>query len=117
MDLVFPEILNIPPKLIPFVLNFNRYSYFLLEGGRASGKTQSVARFLLYVCENRRVRICCGREIQNSINESVKTVFLDLIENYNLPYIIKKDCLIHKATLSQTRLLILLFQPLERKIQ
>ena len=101
MDLVFPEILNIPPKLIPFILNFNCYSYFLLEGGRASGKTQSVARFLLYICENRRVRICCGREIQNSINESVKTVFLDLIENYSLPYIIKKDCLIHKTTSSK----------------
>ena len=98
MDLVFPEILNIPPKLIPFVINFNKYSYFLLEGGRASGKTQSVARFLLYICENRKVRVCCGREIQNSINESVKTVFLDLIEQYNLPYIIKKDNLVHKIT-------------------
>lgn len=96
-----PEILNIPPKMYPFVLNFNKYSYFLLEGGRASGKTQSVARFLLYICENRHVRICCGREIQNSINESVKTVFVDLIEQYNLPYIIKKDTLIHQKTNSK----------------
>ena len=96
--IVIPEILNIPPKMYPFILKFNDYSYFLLEGGRASGKTQSVARFLLYICQNRHVRICCGREIQNSINESVKTVFIDLIENYNLPYLIKKDSLIHKST-------------------
>ena len=82
--IVIPEILNIPPKMYPLVFNFNSYSYFLLEGGRASGKTQSVARFLLYICENRNVRICCGREIQNSINESVKTVFTDLINQYNL---------------------------------
>lgn len=98
MNLVFPEILNVPPKFYSFILNFNNYSYFLLEGGRASGKTQSVARFLLYICENRLVRICCGREIQNSINESVKTVFLDLIEKYKLPYIIKRDNLCHKIT-------------------
>ena len=96
-----PEILNIPPKLYPFIFNFNDYSYFLLEGGRASGKTQSVARFLLYIMENRHVRICCGREIQNSINESVKAVFIDLIEQYNLSYDIKRDCLTNKLTNSR----------------
>ena len=99
--IIVPEILNIPPKMYPFILNFNNYSYFLLEGGRASGKTQSVARFLLYICENRHVRICCGREVQNSINESVKTVFVDLIEAYGLTYVIKKDSLIHKKTSSK----------------
>ena len=93
-----PEILNIPPKLYPFIFNFNNYSYFLFEGGRASGKTQSVARFLLYICEKRLVRICCGREIQNSINESVKTVFIDLIEKFNLNFEIKRDELINKNT-------------------
>ena len=91
MKITLPEILNIPPKIFPFIFEFNNYSYFLLEGGRASGKTQSVARFLLYISQQRKVRICCGREIQNSINESVKTVFLDLIEQYKLSYIIKKD--------------------------
>lgn len=101
MDVILPEILNIPPKLYPFIFKFNNYSYFLLEGGRASGKTQSVARFLLYIAQNRRVRICCGREIQNSINESVKTVFVDLIEKYNLSYEIKKECLIEKSTKSK----------------
>lgn len=99
--IVIPEILNIPPKMFPFILNFNNYSYFLLEGGRASGKTQSVARFLLYICDKRHVRVCCGREIQNSINESVKTVFVDLIDKYKLPYEIKKDSLIHKKTFSK----------------
>lgn len=96
--LKLPEILNIPPKLYPFIFRFNDYAYFLLEGGRASGKTQSVARFLLYIAEVRHVRICCGREIQNSINESVKTVFLDLIEEFGLSYDIKKDSLTHLKT-------------------
>ena len=93
-----PEILNIPPKLFPMIWKFNNYAYFLLEGGRASGKTQSVARLLLYISEVRHVRICCGREIQNSINESVRTVFLDLIEKYNLNYQVTRDYLINKKT-------------------
>lgn len=96
-----PEILNIPKKLLPFIYYFNDYSYFLLEGGRASGKTQSVARFLLYICEVRKVRICCGREIQNSINESVRTVFLDLIDKFNLNYEITRDNLVNKNTSSK----------------
>lgn len=100
-SLILPKILNIPPKLFPFICNFNSYSYFLLEGGRASGKTQSVARFLLYIAQMRHVRICCGREIQNSIDESVKTVFLDLIDQYNLDYDIKRDCLTDKTTESK----------------
>ncbi len=98
MQIKLPDILKIPPKLYPFIFKFNDYSYFLLEGGRASGKTQSTARFLLYIAETRHVRICCGREIQNSINESVKTVFTDLIEQYNLSYEIKRDYLINNQT-------------------
>lgn len=97
-SLSLPEILNIPPKLYPFIFKFNSYGYFLLEGGRASGKTQSVARFLLYITQMRLVRICCGREIQNSINESVKTVFLDLIEQYKLSFEIRRDSLTNKHT-------------------
>ena len=96
-----PEILNIPPKLFPFILNFNNFNYFLLEGGRASGKTQSVARFLLYIMEMRHVRVCCGREIQNSINDSTRAVFVDLIEKYNLSYQIKRDNLVHNNTNSR----------------
>lgn len=96
-----PELLNIPPKLLPMIEKFNNYSYFLLEGGRASGKTQSVARFLLYVAEVRKVRICCGREIQNTISDSVKTVFEDLIKQYNLNFDFTKNIIIHNQTGSE----------------
>jgi len=96
-----PELLNIPPKLYPMIEKFNNYSYFLLEGGRASGKTQSVARFLLYIAEARKVRICCGREIQNTISDSVKTVFEDLIKTYNLNFDFTKNIIVHKSTGSE----------------
>ena len=66
-----PEILNLPPKLLPFLINIGKYRYYLADGGRGSGKAQAFARIILYVCEKRKVRVCCGRETQNSIEESV----------------------------------------------
>lgn len=98
MTLKLPKILDIPPKLYPFICDFNLYSYFLLEGGRGSAKTQSVARFLLYLCEFRKLRICCGREFQANIDESVKAVLVDLIHEYSLNFIITEKKLIHRLT-------------------
>ena len=46
--LKLPTILNIPPKLFPLIFDFNKYSLFLIEGGRGSAKTHSVGRFILY---------------------------------------------------------------------
>ena len=91
-----PEILNIPPKLLPAVMDFNKYALFLLEGGRGSGKSHSVARFLLYLGEQRKLRIFCGREIQANIEESVYTLLKDLIEEYDLAYTIMAKKIIHK---------------------
>ena len=69
-----PQILNIPPKLIPIIEKFNDYRYFLAEGGRGSAKSQSICRWLLYIAEKKKVRIVCGRETQNTIDESVYRV-------------------------------------------
>lgn len=101
MTLQLPKILDIPKKLLPFLFNFCDFNYHLLEGGRGGGKSHSVARVLLYICEQRKVRICCGRETQNSINESVKTLFDDVIEKYNLNFETTKDKIIHRITGSE----------------
>lgn len=81
-----PKILETPKKLLPFILDFNKYRYFLLEGGRGGGKSQTVARFLLYLAGQKNIRICCGREVQNSIDESVYAIIKDLIVQNELTY-------------------------------
>ena len=93
-----PEILNIPEKLLPFILNFDKYNYHLQEGGRGGGKSHGVGRFLSYLAEQRCVRICCGRETQKSIDESVKQIFVDIINKYNLNFDIQKDRIVHRKT-------------------
>lgn len=92
LKFILPEILQIPPKMLPFVTQFNRYRYFLAEGGRGSGKSQTIGRLLLYIGDQRKVRIVCGREIQANIEESVYTLLKDLISQYDLPY----DVLAHE---------------------
>lgn len=84
--LTLPEILQLPDKLLPIITSFNDYRYFLLEGGRGGGKSQALGRLLLYIAEQKNVRIVCGREIQNSIAESVYSLLADLIMKYSLNF-------------------------------
>jgi len=95
-SLVLPEILNIPNKLLPMIERFNDYSYFLLEGGRGGGKSHSVGRLILYLAEKYKLRIVCGRETQNSINESVYSLMKDLITEYNLNFDVQSQKIIHR---------------------
>lgn len=101
MEMSVPEILNLPPKLMPFITNLGKYRYYLADGGRGSGKSQSLARIILYICEKRKVRVCCGRETQNSIEESVYRLFVDLIRAWGLNFRITSSKIIHNVTGSE----------------
>ena len=85
-NIELPKLLNMPPKMLPIITDFNKYKFFVIKGGRGSGKTQSVGRLISYLTDTRRLRVICGREIQDSVDESVYTVFTDLIENYSLSH-------------------------------
>lgn len=101
MAIKLPEMLNVPSKMLPVLLNFDKFNYHLAEGGRAGGKTHSVGRILLYIADKRKVRICCGRELMNSINESVKTLFDDIISTYNLNFISFDKKIVHRTNGSE----------------
>ena len=57
-----PEILNLPPKLLPFLLNIGKYRYYLADGGRGSGKSQAFARIILYIAEKKIVIEIDGKQ-------------------------------------------------------
>lgn len=103
MELELPEILNIPPKLFPLITRINEFRYFLIEGGRSSGKSQTIARLLCYLAEQKTLRITCGREIQNTIEESVYTIFNDLIRVNSLNFNVSATKIDHKTTSSYIR--------------
>lgn len=93
-----PEILDLPDKLLPMVFSLNDFSYFLAEGGRGSGKSHSIARIILWICEQRNVRVVCGREIQKSITQSVYNLFKDLVVNYGLDFTLESSKITHNRT-------------------
>ena len=96
-----PEILNLPNKLIPFLTNLGKYRYYLAEGGRGSGKSQGFGRIILHVGEKRKIRVCCGRETQNSIEESVYRLLVDLINKFSLNWRVTGSKLVHNVTGSE----------------
>lgn len=94
-------MLDIPEKLLPVITKINDYTYFLLKGGRGGGKSHSIARIVLYLADTRCVRVVCGREVQNTISESVYTVMADIIREYNLNFEIQTNKLIQRDTGSE----------------
>lgn len=102
MQIKLPEILkDSPPKLLPFITKFKDYKYFLLHGGRGSGKTQTVARMLLYLGDYKdNLTITCGREEKVTIEESVHTVLSKLIDEYNLAFDVMQVKIPHKSNKS-----------------
>ena len=100
MMIELPKLLDIPEKLIPVITNINDYNYFLIHGGRGGGKSQSIARIILWIAEQRKVRICCGRETQSTIFDSVYKILSDLINDYNLNFTVKSNKIIHNVSQS-----------------
>src|SRR5690606_19037610 len=76
-----PEIL-IPSEFARLLDNDWREA--IVEGGRFSLKSHTVARIILIKAMQKKTRVLCGREFQNSITESVHQLFADLIEYYGL---------------------------------
>ena len=100
MQIKLPELLRCPPKLQPIINDFDKYRYFLIDGGRGGGKSQMVGRFILYLTEKYKLRTVCGRETQNSINESVYSLLSDIITKVHLDFEIQSSKITSKETLS-----------------
>ena len=76
--------------------------HIVLYGGRASGKSTSVALSLLILGMNKKLRILCTREVQNSIADSVHKLLADLISKYKLnTREVQKDIIRNKQTGSE----------------
>lgn len=75
--------IQLPEKALPLLTERRRYKS--LRGGRSSAKSHSVVRALLIRgMTERRFRAVCTREVQKSIDTSVKRLFDDLIDLYGL---------------------------------
>lgn len=79
----------------------SREHFIGVSGGRASGKSWGVAVMIICWCSTYRdLFIVCGREIQNSMEESVYKLLVDTIRRAGVlhDWVILRDELRHKAT-------------------
>lgn len=71
----------------------------LVEGGRYSLKSHTVARYLLIRARMAKTRVLCGREFQNSIADSSHQLLADLIEKYELTdFKVTRDGIVNEIT-------------------
>lgn len=76
--------MEIPEQYEP--LFGNDYTFYCYYGGRSGTKSHSMARALLILGMQSKLRILCVREFYNSIKDSVKSLLDDLIQEYELDY-------------------------------
>ncbi|MEI6422641.1 MAG: PBSX family phage terminase large subunit, partial [Lentisphaerota bacterium] len=58
--------------------------YYVYYGGRGSGKSWSIAQYLICMALSQPLKILCTREFQNSILESVYSLLKGIISRYKL---------------------------------
>lgn len=87
------------PEALAFFL-FESARWKIAYGGRGAGKTENIAVALILLARTKRLRILCGREFQNSIDESVKqTIEANIVSmGFEDEFVILTKQIIHKAT-------------------
>lgn len=74
--------LELPEKAYFLLTEKSRYK--VLYGGRGSAKSHSIARALLILALNNKIRILCAREYQGSLTSSVHQLLVDRINELKL---------------------------------
>ena len=75
--------IEIPEKLLPILDTKARI--IVVIGGRGSAKSESIARILLMQSQMEGIDVLCGREYQNSIDDSVHKLLCQLIKDLEIP--------------------------------
>jgi hypothetical protein len=91
------ETVAFPKKVEPVLRSKARYK--ILKGGRGRGASWTIARALLLKSSEKKLRILCAREIQNSIKDSVHKLLCDQISILNLDqfFDIQRDSITSKC--------------------
>lgn len=77
---IVKTLVKLPSEFKPLFDSWWRHA--VIEGGRYSLKSHTVARFLLLTARSRRVRIACLRQFQKNIADSSYQLLIDLIQQY-----------------------------------
>jgi phage terminase large subunit len=115
--LVQQNRLRIPKKLKPILTTKKRY--IAIHGGRGGAKSVSVSKILLHKAIEKKRRMLCVREIQNSIKDSVHSSLKDLIFElkYDREYKVTENGIVHKRNKSDFIFMGLYLQDVKQTIK
>ncbi len=89
------------------------WRHAIIEGGRYSLKSHTVARYVLLRARSEKLRIACLRQFQKNIGDSSYQLLIDLIQQYNFTdFEWTKDKIINKVTGSE-----FIFKGLDRNVE
>lgn len=101
--------IDIPPE---YEWLFESARYKVAHGGRWSWKSTSVARYIVFRCMERPIRVLCARETMKSIRESVHHLIVNQITKFNL----SKYFIINKADITCQNGSYIFFEGLLRNV-
>lgn len=110
--MVMPKsLVKLPSEFKPLFDSWWRHA--VIEGGRYSLKSHTVARFLLLIARQKRVRIACLRQFQKNIADSSYQLLIDLIQQYGFSEFIWTNDTITNTKTGST----FIFKGLDRNVE
>lgn len=91
----------------------NDWRHAVIEGGRYSLKSHTVARYLLLTARQKKVRIACLRQFQKNIGDSSYQLLLDLIDQYHFDEFVHTSDTITNTVTGST----FIFKGLDRNVE
>lgn len=104
-------LVKLPSEFKPLFDSWWRHA--VIEGGRYSLKSHTVARFLLLTARSRRVRIACLRQFQKNIADSSYQLLIDLIQRYGFSEFVWTNDTITNTNTGST----FIFKGLDRNVE
>nr|DAW09375.1 MAG TPA: large terminase [Caudoviricetes sp.] len=108
---IVKTLVKLPSEFKPLFDSWWRHA--VIEGGRYSLKSHTVARFLLLTARSRRVRIACLRQFQKNIADSSYQLLIDLIQQYGFSEFVWTNDTITNTNTGST----FIFKGLDRNIE
>lgn len=110
--MVMPKsLVKLPSEFKPLFDSWWRHA--VIEGGRYSLKSHTVARFLLLIARQKRARIACLRQFQKNITDSSYQLLIDLIQQYGFSEFIWTNDTITNTNTGST----FIFKGLDRNVE
>lgn len=104
-------LVKLPSEFKPLFDSWWRHA--VIEGGRYSLKSHTVARFLLLTARSKRVRIACLRQFQKNIADSSYQLLIDLIQQYGFSEFVWTNDTITNTNTGST----FIFKGLDRNVE